>query len=407
MNLIKLRILLNKVNKLLYTSVTSMLDSVLTAVSSPTDEKDTMLIIFVGESLSPRVERLARQLKKHGYRTYLICHKHGYVSKFAGDTWDKVILYRNVNHLKRIIRTSPAPFLYQCFIPKSRYIDRVRNEFRSEWILDVQDIYTIYYEKDHGIRWLYQELPHEESLLRNTHGILANSLEVNEAYRQLGVSAKPPTLYFPLYCEEDKFRYPEIMNTGEYHFVYAGNIAGSHRDLQQYGAIQLMWLARLLNSQKIHLHIYPSPSTLKADYEEYYRLMKELPFLHMHESVSQSQLSKELEQYHFGLLPFFSNANQNRQEKYKYATTLKLFNYIEAGLPIIVSSDLVYQSWIVNRYKAGISITRKDLDSIHTIIESKNYSTIREELFRERTKLSLERNTSRVIQFYREIKNGQ
>lgn len=403
MNLIKLRILLNKVNKLLYTQLTSLYDRLLEKFASASNQKDEKLIIFAGESLAPRVERLARQIRKHGFRTILVCHKHGYVEKFAGDTWDDVRLYRNSAHLKRIIRSLPTPYLYHCFIPKSRYIDLARAEFRAPWIIDVQDIYTIYYEKDHGIRWLYKELPHEENLLRNTHGVLANSLEVNEAYRQLGIKEKPPAIYFPLYCQEEKFRFPEGKSTDEFHFVYAGNIAGSHRDVQQYGAIQLLWLARLLNKQKIHLHIYPSPSTLKADYEEYYRVMKDLPYLHMHESVSQAQLSKELEQYHFGLLPFFSNSNQNRPEKYKYATTLKLFNYIEAGLPIIVSRDLTYQSWMVQRYKAGLAISRADLDNIHLILASTPYEHIVEALIRNRKELSIEKNAERVINFYNQV----
>jgi len=410
MNIVNLKILLLKVKKLFWIKASSLFDSILfflpfAKIDFKTLSNNKKNIVFLGESLPPRIPRLAKWVKKEGdYNIYLICHKDGFVPKYAGEDWDKIVLFRNEWHLKRILKFFGNISIIHAFAPKSYYPEIARKNTNIPFVLDMQDVYTIYYGENHGIRWLYQELPHERNCLRNANGIVAQSLEPQIALKKLKIKDQRPKIFFPLYCDQDFFQEKrKEFNPENIHFVYAGNIAGSHRDKKQWGAIQLQWLIETLSQQQIHLHIYPSPHTLKIDYEEYFEIEKKDKYLHMHSPVAQEDLTKELCKYDFGIIPFFFKGNANDEAKYKYATTLKLFNHIEAGIPTLVSEDLIYQSWIINRYKAGISINRTDLNSIGDLLKKIDYPSLINNLLEERKKITIQKQMVRLLEFYKKV----
>ena len=183
----------------------------------------------------------------------------------------------------------------------------------------------------------------------------------------------------------------------------SGGVAGSHRDKTHYGSIQFHDLIRVLDAQQIHFHIYPSPSNARADYEEYEQIDKATGYFHFHAAVSQDAMAAELGRYHFGILPFFSSHSSQSGDKYKYATSLKMFNYIEAGLPILVSGDLVYQSWIVRRYEAGITIRQEDLVNLRQVVTGCDYAAMVAKLTARREEISLKVHIPRLLRFYGEV----
>jgi hypothetical protein len=126
-------------------------------------------------------------------------------------------------------------------------------------------------------------------------------------------------------------------------------------------------------------------------------------YFHFHHSVSQDQLATELNKYHFGLLPFFKINSGQSADKFKYATTLKLFNYIEAGIPILVSEDLVYQNWIIKRSNAGLTIREGDISRLKEIISGIDYSALVAGLISKREEISLKTHIHRLFTFYRQV----
>jgi len=136
---------------------------------------------------------------------------------------------------------------------------------------------------------------------------------------------------------------------------------------------------------------------------EYEKIAENNYYFHFHKPVSQENLANEINKYHFGLIPFFIKDTQISSEKIKYATSLKLFNYIEAGVPVILSKDLIYQSWIVERYHAGIVISPDDLLNIKKIVTTVDYKIITENLIKNRQELSLKKHIPRLIKFYKQI----
>ncbi|MFH1004127.1 MAG: hypothetical protein V1781_01310 [Bacteroidota bacterium] len=407
------KIFLVKLKWFLWKQLSSVWDFILLLFNFPVSynddlkQKEKKVIVYLGELLPPRISRMAKWVKRSSdFATVLVCSKQGFFEKFSDPNFDSVFLFRNAFHLKRIVKQIPNIHLIHAFAPKSFYPDIIRRAFKHKFIADYQDVYGIYYGLNPSLRWLKKELPYEKACLEHADGIVAHSLEPNVALRKYDIKKKPKTIFFPLYCDDDSFcENKKNISPENIHIVYAGGVAGSHRNPRQYGNIQFHWLIEKLSSQKIHFHIYPSPSNFPADYEEYKFIEKQNMFFHFHNPIAQNKLAMELSKYHFGILPFFRGDSQQGENKYKFATTLKLFNYIEAGIPVLVSKDIIYQSWIVERYKAGIILSsKKDIDNLKEIILKMEYKKLSDDLKENRNKISLSRNIPRLIKFYDRIR---
>jgi len=412
MSVASFKIFLNKLKWFIYEKVTSAGDFVLfcldISVSGGGEVKGEKIIIYVGEFLPPRIPRLAKWFKRYDtFTMVLICHKRGFVEKFSNPDIDYVFLFRNKWHLKRIIKSIKNPYLMHGFAPKSKFPFIAQEAGKkyypsTPFIIDYQDVYVLYYGKNPTLRWLQDELPYEEGCFRKADGILANSLEPCEGMKIWDVKKPGGRIFFPLYGDNDYFCQNEKKVTDDsIHLVYVGGIYGSHRNKSHYGLAQLHWLINYLEPQKAHLHIYPSPSVVGADYEEYEEISKRNPFLHLHPSVSQSRLSAELSQYHYGVIPFFEDNSNQSDIKIKYSTTLKLFNYVEAGIPILVANDVMYQSWLVNRYDLGISVLSKDdFKDVKKLTGTMPYQEQVKRVIKNRELLSLKEHIPRLIKFY-------
>lgn len=401
-----------KLKWFLFERITSVTDFVLYAMNFPVSlsvnlkRTEKKVIVYLGEQLPARIPRMAKWVKRSGeYSTVLVCSQRGYFEKFSNSEFDAVFLFRNEFHLKRILKHLPKISLIHAFAPKSYYPNIARKAVKAPFVLDLQDVYSIYYGLHPTLGWLKKELPHEKECLEKADGIVAHSLEPNVAFRKYGIKKKPKTIFFPLYCDDDVFQnHEKKLDHDDIHLVYAGGVAGLHRNPKQYGNIQFHDIINILSRQKIHFHIYPSPSNIPADYEEYEQIAKQNSFFHFHEPVALDKLAKELSKYHFGILFFFKGLSDQSDDKLKYATTLKLFNYLEAGIPTIVSKDLGYQSWMVERNQAGLTIENiNDLASLKEKIFQINYEILLQSLKEKRDILSIGKNVERLLRFYSAI----
>ena len=283
------KIFLHKLYWFAYTKLSSLFDLLLLLFpKSKLQEGKGKTIVFIGEQLPPRIARMAKWLKRSGdFTIYLVCSKQGFVKDFSGEGFEKVLLFRNKWHLFRIVSGFGPNTILHGFAPKSRLLNLVRKRSGLKYIHDMQDVYSIYYGLETTIPHLKIELPHERECLEKADAVVAQSLEPNIAYRMYGTKKKPRNIFFPLYCDDDQFQNNTKDLNGEIHLVYAGGVAGKHRDPKQYGNIQFHSLIESFARQKIHFHLYPAPSSLKADYEEYRLIQKSNSYFHFHEATSQ------------------------------------------------------------------------------------------------------------------------
>jgi len=368
------------------------------------------VVVYLGGNLPPRIARIAKWLKRTGpHYTVLVCHQDGFRQKYSNDALDRVILFRNRWHLKKILLRLKRVDLIHAFGPKSMYPAAALKASPAPFIYDMQDVLVVYYGLHPPIRWYRGELPHEKYCLSHADGFIAHSLEFQEAVRLYGIrDRKPKNLFFPLGVDDDVMEDKKgSFDPSNIQIVYIGEVAGSFRDSRQFATIQFHTLARQFAEQGMHLHLYPAPGTFADDINEYRDLARTNPFLHIHDSVHQSALAGELSRYDFGLIPFFFRDTIHSWEKFKYSTSLKLFNYIEAGIPVICSRDIVFQCWIVERYGLGIGIDKEELQNLRNSIARSGYDRLLKSIQENRRRLCISSHIQRVSRFYDEIMRGR
>ena len=81
------------------------------------------------------------------------------------------------------------------------------------------------------------------------------------------------------------------------------------------------------------------------------------------------------------------------------ASSLKLFNYLEGGLPVIVSAELEFMAWLVKRYKIGFAIQKEDVVNLKKMVIAYDYRELQKNVIEARQKLSYHNTSKRLIQF--------
>ena len=411
---VKSKIFFVKLRKYGIPLLTSVFDSTFFHLKIPLGNRskfkplaDKKTIVYLGEYTWPRISRIAKRVKKDfNISPVLICSAAGFKKEFISDSYDHIIVFRNKWHLRRILEELKQVYLIHSYGMINEYPALAVLHYKGKVIYDAQDVWCCYYGLDTNLRWLKKDMAYERINFTQSKGIVAQSPEPIIG-RKL-YNKKIPSIFFPIYCDDDVFvdSSDKKMTDDDIHLVYAGGIADSSRDPAQYGNIQFHWLIEKLGKQKIHFHIYPSPATIKAEFDEYKKIAEKNSYFHFHDPISLDKLSKELTKYHFGLLPFFSGRNRQSENKYKYATAFKLFNYIEAGIPVITSENLFFQSWIVKRYQCGIAIKESDVDNMRDVFARNSYSDLIKQLVQGREKLSLKKQIPRLMKFYENIVAG-
>lgn len=377
----------------------------------PIVESDKPLILFLGDSLQARIPRMARYINQEStFHTELLIKSGKDFKVFDTDTFSRVITYRSRWHLRRILKgASPdAVHLIHAFTLPSYQIKDAITHTDIPVIMDVQDMHISYFGLNSPKLYMKVDMPYESYSIKHSAGIVSQSIELTNACREYQIDSRPPTLFFPVYCDDDQILVPEKQTpSADIHVVYAGSISGSFQDDKHFGSMKLFWLIEAFARQKIHFHIYPSPTIRFRDLilQEYQEWDDQEPYFHLHESVSQQQLGKELSQYQYGLLPFFLEDTGRSANKLGLGSSQKLYNYIEVGLPVIISEDLRFQSWMATRYGGGIQVKKTDFDRMRELMEEKDYSERIDHLIRNREKITLGQNITRLINFYQELRS--
>jgi hypothetical protein len=190
---------------------------------------------------------------------------------------------------------------------------------------------------------------------------------------------------------------------GEYHLVYTGSISFS----EKYKNTYYIPLAKKLAKQKIHLHLYTNPThNIPIDrYIEYIELDRKEKYFHFEKSLPFDEINSEIAKYDFGLWyhPDTDDELGVTFEKRKTGIGNKLFSYLEAGLPIIITERAEYGKKIVDKYGIGFSIRDEDFNNFHSIISNYDYNFMRSNSLRTREELSLGKKVKELEKFYIDV----
>lgn len=373
------------------------------------DSGEKLTIVYLGDFLQARIPRLAKTISKEGdYNLTLITFRNNNFKEYNSGVFDHQLSYRTYWQLKSILKKIPKTALIHAFGPPN-WATKIAIKKGFKTIMDCQDMTVTNYGLNPSMIHLKMDLPNEKFCLENSSGVISQSLEVLNAFRVYEIEKRPKTLFFPILCDETQFIDPvnkELSAESVIHLVYVGGLAEKSKTHPFHQGLKIHWLIQALKEQKIHLHLYPAPSMSQEAIQEYKSLSTSNPYFEVHPCLPQNELSKEISKYHFGILPFFNKTAGRNIEKRKYGTSLKLFNYLEAGLPCIISQDLEFQAWMATRYGGSIKVSYEETFDLRKALNEFDYNTMIENLRKGRNEIGLSNNIHKLIEFYQEISNS-
>jgi hypothetical protein len=386
-------------------------------------------ICFVKQNPQVRIYKQAKALKKTGrYRLILIAQR--YDKKLFSDVFDEIIDFGSeYNYVPKLgfnffgKNITVSKILNRIFKFDERSLARIIKEIDADLfhahaepnnipkivmenatkpvVFDAYDFSGI----SSGIENLNEkERIAEKYCLEHADGIVRKGppLEI-EYYRQHGYKIKCPEIQWLDYCDENLF---VDMSTkklseedGEVHLVYAGNICVDPK----YAFCYFIPLGIQLAKQKIHLHLYSNPYQY-ATSKEYLELDKKEKYFHFHNPVPFTELSREIAKYDYGSV-ISENVNSDRftDEKKKVAHGNKIFGYLEAGLPTIVSKHWEWMKETVEQYKIGFSIGESEINKLAEILKKISYENVVNNVNIARKDLSLSAQSGNLVEFYDEV----
>jgi hypothetical protein len=292
-------------------------------------------------------------------------------------------------------------------------IARAVKEKRCPFIVDYCDFKEILFEnKEDYLRTMtlkefFREKDAWESIFTESDGvIIKDSPEIIDILSKK--YNKTPRLWMQFMSYPSKKFIPKEINFCEkisekddrFRIVYAGCVNNNPVCHPYPHHKSLLEIAKSLNSQGISFTIINAMDNCGDGFDEYIRLSKQLPLFDYRFAVPQDQLAAELSKFDIGWFAFdLSNA---RESVFFLKTTFgsKIFNYMEAGLPILVSKELEYMCKWIEEKGIGKGIHFSELNRIEEIIENMEIHKMRKNIKRLLHELCFEREIGSLLEFY-------
>ena len=237
--------------------------------------------------------------------------------------------------------------------------------------------------------------------LKNADG-LCNRYTCMEYLEEKGHSICEKRIYFIDCCYDDtNCETVQKAETDDLSLVYLGTIS-TDKAYETGKITKLLELGEICRDNEAHLHIYPR-SYDRARLHAYIDMEKVNPYFHIHRSISPTKLAREICQYDYGItgaqqgfLEYENEEGVFKKEMWLYCAANKLFDYLDAGLPII-SAIPVGQAKILE--SEGVLIRKVDEEIDFNELRKKR-NEMKKRVIEVREKYRISNQLPSLIEFY-------
>jgi tetratricopeptide (TPR) repeat protein len=277
------------------------------------------------------------------------------------------------------------------------------------------DIHQISFEKMISFQDEYRNqhvvIPQQRFCLQEADGICTKDLMLLPSRRELGYKLSSNILLFQDYCWNRALN-KKYGDGDEIHAVYAGSLPGPNDPDSEY-----VRPIKDLTAKGIHVHIYPHSiwllkenyNRLHMEYHKYFELAERNPMFTFHDPLQPNELHKELIKYDFGLsihtgLTYGLTRPKIRMDVYKYCGSSKLFDYLDAGLPMILNREAQFQFRPFDRF--GLVMDAHDVlcdngrENLQQLLKAPDLT---ERIQKARNHYSVSKQAPRLVAFYEKI----
>lgn len=377
--------------------------------------KPTKRVVFVSNFPVAREFKLASGLKRLGWEVYLTSkNAPGFSdrSSFSACTRfsseDDLIrlcaeIKPDICHVFTTYDYSYALFLLQ-------YLKEIPVVF------DPYDLITGIFKDDfiNQNSWLSNNVSSELYCLEHADGVCCRHLET-QCYKHAKMCQfKNKRVLVLEGCLNESHEYVDKIDPGGIHVVAVGGMYVEKNCPEYKGMGGNLWVAHKLLEAGLYFHVYPTPNCYTNGFEEdlsdYIELEKQTNGqFRLHRNVPYENLVQEISQYHIGLnvnssikdinldlLPY----HERKQTVFEYAIGNRLFDYLDAGLPIIAEPAMF--KWFVRSLKKQGVVLDADplLYSDTAFFNFEEYDVARKRTLSAAQYFSTYKQTEKLNQYY-------
>jgi len=372
------------------------------------------VVIYVAHIPLFSTVRQSVHLRQNNFATILLASDSAIDSSFLNRYFDRVYLCSFIEILNIISSLRPSLYHVSNETAQTYYLPVVAKLFSPVPVVcEFYDIRTLYMTYEDEVSFRGKEITDmihatERFSFEKMDGILyKNSPEIEDILKSKYDLKETAMMEFQSYPAPDFFAKssPYHQKKGGKRLVFAGGIPPSPLPAHFFGDFQIIGLCRELLNQGPEIHVYSRPFyNNHLELDDYVQLAEEHPRFYFNAGFLPDKITEEISPYDFGMLIFFFPSILRIQgEHIRTAIATKLFTYLEAGLPILVSEELVYMASLVKSQGLGIVCSREEIKNINATIGKYNYQHLRENVLKYRQRFSMKNMIHRLISFYDKV----
>ena len=347
---------------------------------------DRKNIVFAQNAVCIRTNRLAQIMKELGYTVHLLYTLAPISDAYSEykKVYDYQWYFSSVDGIRKFVESSDFDIVHCSNEPD--ILANILRKTNKPVVFDTHDMQSI--RSNVGIDTLVLEY-------------LANTKSNGNIYASQNVeiiaSAKYGLQNMPLYSIDNLVMdevviekpYEKISKVdGAIHCVYEGGVVGENKEHHRY--FDDMW--KKITAAGIHIHFYSQSELCDCK-----RLESLSELIHYEGNAGGEKLILEMTKYDCGLALF--NSNYGNRLHLESTSINKVYEYINAGLPI-VSSGIASLSNMVTKYKVGDEIDydadiKKQIEDISKIKIEKGFLT--------NNKLTIRSHADEIMSFYEKV----
>ena len=365
------------------------------------------LAIFISDLTRWREAKLARGLREVGWNVVLVFRQP--LRYAPEDYFDACYWYETPDDALATARTWKADIYHMFTQLNYDTAELVLHDRPGPVVVDP-------YDRFEGVFGdvFYESLPHmaeqrdkEGAVLSLADGMCNRDLMCQIVGERQKEGA--PNVFFPEFCWNDRaVKLSDKLHhqDGKLHVVFASSMVAKTQE-GDYTFDSFYWLAKILNENAIHFHIYPmtDPAEREQLSQDFSQLQRDMPFFHFHEPIFGDAWLEELSQYDVGVA--FSLPDEEEVPENMYTTAAskswyasKIADYLDAGLVLLTNPGSMV-AWLAKRYRFGECV---DWQDVHDAEFWRSFSSRvldgEFDLATARNNWSNSRHTARLAKFY-------